>query len=147
MSYGVGHRCGSDPALLWLRCRPPPVAPIQPLAWGTAQKRQKKKKKKKKKPNQNFVCDAYFANPFTCIVWWRFTTTPEGGTERCNENQGLDCQNQRGLNPHAGRIYQLWAEAQLFILIKSPLHRLNEFKGNVTDDSLLHFGCILSDSV
>ena len=31
MSYGVGHRCGLDPALLW--CRPAAVASIQPLAW------------------------------------------------------------------------------------------------------------------
>ena len=33
MSCGVGHRRGSDLALLWLWCRPAAVAPIQPLAW------------------------------------------------------------------------------------------------------------------
>ena len=33
MSCGVGHRCGSDPALLWLGCRPAGVAPIRPLSW------------------------------------------------------------------------------------------------------------------
>ena len=33
MSYGVGHRCGSDPVLLWLWCRPAAAAPIGPLAW------------------------------------------------------------------------------------------------------------------
>ena len=33
MSCGVGHRCGSDLALLWLWCRQAAVAPIQPLAW------------------------------------------------------------------------------------------------------------------
>ena len=33
MSCGVGHRCGSDLALLWLWCRPAPAALIQPLAW------------------------------------------------------------------------------------------------------------------
>ena len=50
MSYGVGCRRGSDPVLLWLRCRPAPVALIGPLAWelphamGIALKRQKKKK-------------------------------------------------------------------------------------------------------
>ena len=53
VSCGVGRRCSSDPALLWLWCRPAAVAPIQPLAWefpcavGGALKRQKKKKKKK----------------------------------------------------------------------------------------------------
>ena len=53
MSYGVGHRCGSDLVLLWLWCRPAAVAPIQPLAWDlpyaapVALKIKKKKKKKK----------------------------------------------------------------------------------------------------
>ena len=30
VSCGVGHRCGSDLALLWLWCRSAPAAPIQP---------------------------------------------------------------------------------------------------------------------
>ena len=30
---GVGHKHGSDPALLWLWCRPAAVAPIRLLAW------------------------------------------------------------------------------------------------------------------
>ena len=33
MSYGVGHRCSSDLALLWLWCKPLATALIQPLAW------------------------------------------------------------------------------------------------------------------
>ena len=33
MNCGVGRRCGLDPALLWLRCRPAAAALIQPLAW------------------------------------------------------------------------------------------------------------------
>ena len=33
MNCGVGHRCGSDLALLWLWCRPVATAPIRPLAW------------------------------------------------------------------------------------------------------------------
>ena len=51
MSCGVGHRCGSDPSLLCLWCRPADTTPIQPLAWeltyatGAALKRPKKKKK------------------------------------------------------------------------------------------------------
>ena len=46
MSYGVGHRCGSDPILLWLWYRPAATALIQHLAWepphasGVALKRQ-----------------------------------------------------------------------------------------------------------
>ena len=33
MICGVGRRCGSDPALLWLWSRPAAAALIQPLAW------------------------------------------------------------------------------------------------------------------
>ena len=52
MSCGVGHRHGSDPALLLLRCMLAATAPIQPLAWeppyatGVALKQPKRKKKK-----------------------------------------------------------------------------------------------------
>ena len=50
MSCGVGHRCGSDPALLWLWRRPAVAALILPLAWeppyamGAALKKKEKKK-------------------------------------------------------------------------------------------------------
>ena len=53
MSYSVGCRCGSDPVLLWLWCRPAAVAPIGPLAWespyaaGADQEMEKRQKKKK----------------------------------------------------------------------------------------------------
>ena len=49
MSCRVGHRCGSDPVLLWLWHRQAAVAPIGPLAWeltyavGVALKAKKKK--------------------------------------------------------------------------------------------------------
>ena len=33
MSCGVGHRCSSDLAWLWLWYRPAATAPIRPLAW------------------------------------------------------------------------------------------------------------------
>ena len=50
MSCGVGHKCGSDPVLLWLWHRLAATAQIRLLAWepphaeGVALKRQKKKK-------------------------------------------------------------------------------------------------------
>ena len=50
VSCGVGHRRGSDPALLWLWRRPVATAPIGPLAWeppyaaGAAQRNSKKRK-------------------------------------------------------------------------------------------------------
>ena len=52
MSYGVGHRRGSDPTLLWLWHKLVATAPNGPLAWeppcdaGAAQEKAKKKKKK-----------------------------------------------------------------------------------------------------
>jgi len=51
MSSGVGHRCGLDPALLWLCLwyRPAATAMIQPLAWEPPCASTLKKKKKKKK--------------------------------------------------------------------------------------------------
>ena len=54
MSCGVGHRCGSDLALLWLWLWPAAVALIRPLAWeppyamGVALKSKKKQKQKQK---------------------------------------------------------------------------------------------------
>ena len=52
MSCGVGHRCGSDPALLCLWCRPAATAPIRLLAWeppyamGAALEKAKRQRKK-----------------------------------------------------------------------------------------------------
>ena len=53
MSCGVVHRHNSDPALLWLWCRPAARAQILPLAWeppyeeSAALKKKKKRKEKK----------------------------------------------------------------------------------------------------
>ena len=50
----MSSRCGLDPTLLWLWCRPAAVALIPPVAWelpyaaDVALKSKKKKKKKKK---------------------------------------------------------------------------------------------------
>ena len=33
MNCGIGHRHGSDLALLWLLCRPAATAPIIPITW------------------------------------------------------------------------------------------------------------------
>ena len=56
MSYGVGCRCGSDPAFLWLWYSLATAALIRPLAWeppyaaGVALKRQKERKDKSRGP-------------------------------------------------------------------------------------------------
>ena len=55
MSCGVGHRRGSDPALLWPWHRLAATAPIRPLAWeilyatGAALEKAKRPRGKKKK--------------------------------------------------------------------------------------------------
>ena len=65
MSCDVGRRLGSDPTLLWLRCRPAATAPIQPLAWeppnakGVAQEMAKRYKKKEKKTH-NHIASQYW---------------------------------------------------------------------------------------
>ena len=52
MSCGIGRRCGSDPVLLWLLCRPVATAPIRSLVWeppyavGVALEKAKRQKKK-----------------------------------------------------------------------------------------------------
>ena len=55
MSGCVGHRHGSDPALLWLWWRPAATAPIQPLAWERRGCRPKKTKKQKNETNHEPV--------------------------------------------------------------------------------------------
>ena len=56
MYSGTGHRCGSDPVLLWLWCRPAATALIQTLAseppYVPRMALKKKKKRKKKKKTQ-----------------------------------------------------------------------------------------------
>ena len=60
MSYGVGCRHNSDPALLWLLRRLVATAPIRPLAGepphavGAAQETAKRKKKKKSFLNHEY---------------------------------------------------------------------------------------------
>ena len=59
MSYGVGHRSGSDSKLLWLWSKPVAAAPIQPLvqklpyAAGATLKRKEKKKKEEEEVDHN----------------------------------------------------------------------------------------------
>ena len=68
MTYGVDHRHGSDPELLWLWSRLAATAPIGPLAWeppyasGAAlektkrQKTKQNKAKTKQKTNKQKTC-------------------------------------------------------------------------------------------
>ena len=66
----MGHRCGSDPKLLWLWYRPAATAPVGPLAWeipcaaGVAIEKTKKRKKERKKKKD-------------CTAGWRREGTEE----------------------------------------------------------------------
>ena len=57
MSCGLGRRCGSDLALLWLWHRPAATAPVRPLAWesphATGMALEKERQKEKKNPTSN----------------------------------------------------------------------------------------------
>ena len=72
MSCGVGCRCGSDPALLWLWHRPGAASMIWPLAWelpyvaGVNLKRKKKITDFIKGKNLNINSFKFFVNHFTC---------------------------------------------------------------------------------
>ena len=65
VSCGVGHRRGSDLALLWLWCRLATTALIGPLAWeppyamGEALEKAKRQKKKKKEKKRNYNLPAF----------------------------------------------------------------------------------------
>ena len=65
MSCGVGQRCSSDPALLWLWRRPAAIALIRPLARelpyasGAALKKGEKRKKKNKKRGKWIIKNGY----------------------------------------------------------------------------------------
>ena len=49
VSCAVGHRCGSDPVMLWLWRRLGATAPIRPLAWEPHMPREAALEKTKKK--------------------------------------------------------------------------------------------------
>ena len=51
----IGHRCGVDPELLWLWCRPTAVSMIQPLAWELSYAASTALEKKKKYLSSNNV--------------------------------------------------------------------------------------------
>ena len=69
VTWGVGRRRGSDPALLWLWCRPAAIAPIRPRARGPpyAVGAALKKKKKKKNPVSKDAGFAWSALPPLCL--------------------------------------------------------------------------------
>ena len=66
MSCGVGHRHGSDVALLWLWCRLAATAPIKHLAWEPpiCHECSPKKKKRKKERKKRNISDTNPAFPY-----------------------------------------------------------------------------------
>ena len=68
VSYGVGHRCSSDPELLWLWCRPAAVALIQTLAWELPYATDAAIKRKKKERGQSQASLAWLANAWFGLI-------------------------------------------------------------------------------
>ena len=82
MSCGIGHRHGSDPALLWLWCRLAATPQTGPQAWeppyatGTALEKTKKKKKKKKSKYWYTIDFRYI---YTCLCTCLYTLKGRSG--------------------------------------------------------------------
>ena len=73
MSWGMGHRCGSDLVLLWLWHKPAAAAPVQLLAWefpyaADAALKWKSKTKQKNIYTRKHICACiYITNGY--YVW------------------------------------------------------------------------------
>ena len=69
MSCGVGHRCGSDLALLWLWLwhGPAATALIQPLAWEPPYATGAALKKKNLEPNQIYFSAVLLFIEILCL--------------------------------------------------------------------------------
>ena len=77
MSCGVGLRCGSDPALQWLWCRPAIVPPIGPPSLGTSicHRFSPKKQNKTKKQKKNIFLFHFILTPILCGSQSRYYST------------------------------------------------------------------------
>ena len=103
MGCGVGCRCSSDLALLWLWHRPAATALIEPLVWeppcarGAALKRQRDKKKKKREREIKKLNHRLREN----ICKSSFLVAPAAyGNSQARDGSHTPC---RGLNPHCHR--------------------------------------------
>ncbi len=76
VSCGIGHRCGSDPELQWLWCRPVATALIGPLTWelpyavGVALEKTKITNKKQKRQAEDLEGKDHRScgpAPFPCV--------------------------------------------------------------------------------
>ena len=81
MSYGIGHRHGSDNALLWLWCRLAAVAPIHPLAWEPpyamrAALKSKSKKQTNKQTKKDIRTPMFTAALHTIAKTWKQPKSP-----------------------------------------------------------------------
>jgi len=88
MSCGVGYRCGSDLALLWLWYRPATTAPIQPLGCEPPHAAGVALKSKKKKSKHHSVC----INAAALIGFRDGTGRWKGGMKEMTLGLGLEAQ-------------------------------------------------------
>ena len=76
-SFGVGHRYGLNPVLLWLWRRPAAAAPIRPLAWEflyATDVALKRKKEKRKVHKYTYTIHIYvYVYLYVCVCDYIFT--------------------------------------------------------------------------
>ena len=83
MSCGIVCRRGSDPALLWLWCRPVAIALIRPLAWGppdatrAALEKDEKKETKYRLQGQSECDHMPFHHLSSCVTLGMYPNAPE----------------------------------------------------------------------
>ena len=92
MSCGVGRRCGSDPALLWLLSRPTDTAPVEPSSLGTSISHryspQKQKIKNKMDPTRSTLRNSLASKVSTWDGFRRVLNDPMGCGALCFYLQG-----------------------------------------------------------
>ena len=84
MSCDVGQRHGSDPALMWLWCRPVATAPIRNLAWeppyatgGAQEKAKRQTNKQTKEQILGIPTMEQQVKDLALFLWWcRFDSQP-----------------------------------------------------------------------
>ena len=115
VSCSVGHRRGSDPALLWLWHRVAAAALIQPLAWEVplchtcCPKKQKKEKETNKQTNKkptNQPTNQPKNPSWTSFIWW--SGVVPGDLQRSLQGSGFIVTGQHDVQVHIPLYAAAW---------------------------------------
>ena len=124
MSFGVVHRHGSDPKLLWLWCRPAATVPIRPLAWEPpyAMDVALKRRKKKSLPGNHQGIWAFWA--------WAAHSPCLVSCSKCCTFLFHNPSAYRLALLHAGKWTQVWFIKIQTLYELGDAHPHRDFKGN-----------------